>query len=321
VTLRPLEDRVTTPGYVRASATVVWRDFGETLVVRDMRSAATFHLTGSGASLWQLIDRHGNVQAVIDHLTAQYSTREVERDVLDFVASALDRGLLDAVGASSATEPDRVNRGALQLGRASLETSDDIAALKTDFERQHYACLPHFIEPPLLRAIAERAEAERFVPRTHDGIGTELYLAQSPLASAMQLMFNDLRLLNVMDQITGCGPLRCFDGRVYRMLAADGHYDSWHSDAGNDRRVALSVNLSPEPYEDGLLEIRHVSSPSADFVVPRMPFGGAVIFRISPNLRHRVTPVSGARPRTAYAGWFCSSPDFQNLYFSEAKER
>src|SRR5262249_1152930 len=147
------------------------------------------------------------------------------------------------------------------------------STLQKDFERQHYVCLPHFTEPALLQEVAACVDGEHFVPRTHKGIGTELHLADSPLAAALQLVFNDPQLLHVVEHIPGCRPLRCFDGRVYRMLASEGHYDSWHSDAGKDRRVAVSVNLSREPYDDGLLEIRHTSSPEAESVVPRMPFG------------------------------------------------
>jgi hypothetical protein len=41
--------------------------------------------------------------------------------------------------------------------------------------------------------------------------------------------------------------------------------------------------------------------------------GDAVMFRVHPTLRHRVDPVTGTVPRTAYAGWFCSQPEFATL--------
>ena len=34
------------------------------------------------------------------------------------------------------------------------------------------------------------------------------------------------------------------------------------------------------------------------------------IFRIADTLQHRVTPLTGAVPRTACAGWFMDEPDF-----------
>jgi predicted 2-oxoglutarate/Fe(II)-dependent dioxygenase YbiX len=77
--------------------------------------------------------------------------------------------------------------------------------------------------------------------------------------------------------------------------------------------VGLSVNLSRDTYEGGLLEIRQAVSSRAEYAVASRGFGSAVLFRISPDLRHRVTPVSG-RPRTAYAGWFRGSPDFADAF-------
>ncbi len=132
----------------------------------------------------------------------------------------------------------------------------------------------------------------------------------------LQLLFNDAALFDVVGRITGCAGLRCFDGRVYRLQSEAGHYDSWHSDAGKNRCVAVSVNLSPQPYDGGRLEIRHASSTAADYVVSPAPFGSAVMFRISPALRHRVTPVTGTQPRTAFAGWFCTEPAFEDGLFA-----
>jgi hypothetical protein len=319
MTPQPVNDTVVRRS-VRTPATVVWREIGGVLVVRDMRSSETFHLTDSTARVWRLIDEYGDVQAVIDQLRDDFRTDDVERDVRDFIAAAHARHLLEDID-RPAPAPARVDGRPLQLGRTSIHVAGDVSTLQKDFERRHYVCLPHLIEPALLQEIAACVDGEHFTPRTHEGIGSELHLANSPLAAALQLLFNDPRLLHAMEEITGCRPLRCFDGRVYRMLASEGHYDSWHSDAGKDRRVAVSVNLTREPYDGGLLEIRHASSRDAESVVPRMPFGGAVMFRISPDLRHRVTPVSGTMPRTAYAGWFCSSPDFQEQYFSQIDKK
>jgi hypothetical protein len=65
-----------------------------------------------------------------------------------------------------------------------------------------------------------------------------------------------------------------------------------------------------------VLEIRRASSQEILHEVPNGDFGSAVMFAVSPSLRHRVNAVRGSRPRTAYAGWFRSSPDFQDLFFA-----
>jgi hypothetical protein len=84
---------------------------------------------------------------------------------------------------------------------------------------------------------------------------------------------------------------------------------------GEDRLVAVSLNLSRRPYQGGDLEIRPAHATEATDVVPNHQFGDAVMFRISRDLRHRVNAVVGDAPRTVYAGWFRSTPDFQDLFF------
>ena len=43
-------------------------------------------------------------------------------------------------------------------------------------------------------------------------------------------------------------------------------------------------------------------------------FGDAIVFRIDPSLRHQVTEVTGRFAKTAYAGWFRTSPDYPTLF-------
>ena len=70
------------------------------------------------------------------------------------------------------------------------------------------------------------------------------------------LLVNDARMLEVVQSISGCGPIGHFDGSVYRLEPSADHYDSWHSDLGHGRLVAMSINLGRRPYEGGALEIR-----------------------------------------------------------------
>src|SRR5207253_326319 len=105
----------------------------------------------------------------------------------------------------------------------------------------------------------------------------------------------------------------CFEGRVYRLSPGTGHYDSWHNDVGEDRLVAMSINLGRTPFQGGLLQIRRADSPALVREVANPTPGDAVIFRIDPAYCHRVGPVTGSVARTACAGWFRARPDFQTL--------
>jgi hypothetical protein len=199
--------------------------------------------------------------------------------------------------------------------RHTVRTASDqaFADARTLFAREGYLRLAAVIEPDFLRVITDALDRSEFYTRIHEGIGSELCASPSPLTGALELAFNDPVLFRFIDRLTGCGAIGCFEGRVYRMVPGAAHYDSWHSDVGEDRLVALSVNLGREPVDGGLLQIRRADSPVLVAEVENRTPGDAVLFRIDPAFRHRVGPVLGARPRTAYAGWFRARPDYQTL--------
>jgi hypothetical protein len=49
---------------------------------------------------------------------------------------------------------------------------------------------------------------------------------------------------------------------------------------------------------------------SSGELIPNPGLGDAVVFRIGRGFSHRIRPVEGRVPRTAFAGWFCETPDF-----------
>ena len=186
-------------------------------------------------------------------------------------------------------------------------SDDDFEGARRVFAARHCLMLEGFVDSDLL-AVAP------FHDRRHDGIGTELCLSEGPLSAALEFLWNSPVLSAAVDRITGCGPIGCFEGRVYRMLPARGHYDSWHSDVGEDRRVAMSVNLSADRYQGGVTEFRHPNEEKPFHRVANTGFGDAIVFRIDPSLRHQVTEVTGRFAKTAYAGWFRTSPDYPTLF-------
>ena len=208
------------------------------------------------------------------------------------------------------------NGPAIAITSSELRVRGPVGALREAYQRQQYVLLPDLISERLLPVVVELVRGGTFKDRKHEGIGKEACLVPGVATSLLQLLFNDPELLALVAEITGCGPLGCFDGRVYRMSGGADHYDSWHSDVGEDRQVALSVNLSARPFAGGALEIRRASMTNAEWIVENAAPGSAVLFRIGPDLRHRVSTVIGDEPRTAYAGWFRTRPDFQDLFFA-----
>jgi len=109
--------------------------------------------------------------------------------------------------------------------------------------------------------------------------------------------------------VSACSDIGWFIGRVYRFEPAADHYAAWHDDAFEGRRVALSLNLSEGPLQGGELLIRR----KGDGDPPPMaygPAGDALLFRVSEALEHRVLPVRGTTPRTAFVGWYVAGASF-----------
>lgn len=176
-----------------------------------------------------------------------------------------------------------------------------------------YLKIRGLLDAPLLGRVLDAIDATPFYRRVHDGIGVELCAEPGTASSVLEFVLNDEALHAAVAELTDCGPIGCFEGRIYRIVPATEHHDSWHSDVGQDRLLALSINLGREPFEGGALRLRRADSPAIIGEVENRTPGDAVFFRIDPGLRHRVEAVSGTVPRTAYAGWFRARPDFRQL--------
>ena len=186
----------------------------------------------------------------------------------------------------------------------------DLEQLRLRFDRQHWIRLPQLLEPGLLQLILYRIERADFSPLVHSGIGTELCMRDQINHGLLNFLANDPKLYAIVQQITGCSHIGSFHGRVYRMIPGGGHCDSWHDDMVDHRLVSLSLNLSSEVYAGGVLQMRDRKLGQIVVGVANTGSGDAILFRLSQHLEHRVTEVVGAVPKTAFAGWFQSQPDF-----------
>ena len=204
----------------------------------------------------------------------------------------------------------------IQLTRSGtvISTStDDIARMRAEFDRQQCAKLPKLFEPDLLQLLQRQIEGATFYRRVHgrqDSTTAPVELCMEGNATSGLLLFlvSGDEFFRAIEQITGCDPIGHFDGRVYRMHPNSDHYDQWHTDAAGDRMIAMSVNLGTEVYEGGVLQIRERPSKRMIHEVWNDGIGDAIIFRVAPHLEHRVSNIEGSVPRTAYAGWFVRQP-------------
>jgi hypothetical protein len=76
----------------------VFRDLHGEAVILDLGSGTYFGLNPVGTRIWQLIERHGRLQAVLDELCREYDATpaELERDLLELVARLADVRLVEA---------------------------------------------------------------------------------------------------------------------------------------------------------------------------------------------------------------------------------
>ncbi len=202
---------------------------------------------------------------------------------------------------------------AIHLTRTGVQIADRarvIKRLKEKFDRSHCLLLKNFLDPSLLKQIALEIKTGVFYERVHKGISLESCLRPSAVTHILDFAINDSALFQVIREISGCAPVGCFNGRVYRMRPGKGHYDSWHSDINEkqQRMVGMSINLSPKPYQGGVLQIRDDRSKKILKELHNTGFGDAILFRLKPYLEHQVTNVDGPFDKTAYAGWFQQFP-------------
>jgi hypothetical protein len=192
-------------------------------------------------------------------------------------------------------------------------SSDELRSLAAEFRERHVVNVRDFLRGRMLREITNEVAAARFDTQSDAHIARERRMDAPAVLARLTFLANDPRLVRFVRELTGCHDVGHFMGRVYRFEAESDHFDSWHSDAADERRIALSLNLSQGPIEGGELLIRRKGAPEP----PPTPYGrpgDALLFRISEHLEHRVLPVRSRTPRTAFVGWYFAGGSFRDLF-------
>lgn len=207
----------------------------------------------------------------------------------------------------------------IQLQRSGLALdSEDIPALRSEFQAKHCLRLPMLLEPDLLGFLDPRLQNGLWNELVHDGIGVEQILGDRSTLSLLHFLSNEPAFRQLIQKIAACDAVTIFRGRVYRMIPNEGHYDSWHDDNKENRAIGMSLNLSPRVYRGGAFQLRERGSDRVLIDIANTGFGDAIIFKISSELEHRVSKVEGNEPKTAFAGWFS---DEDQDFFSRLREK
>jgi 2OG-Fe(II) oxygenase superfamily len=203
---------------------------------------------------------------------------------------------------------------------------DPPAAAKTAharFDREHALHLPGLLDRELQSIVMSELERAEFSPRGY-GVGWELTMAPNRVCDVFHFLLNQRDIFSWVRDLAGCAPIGCFLGRGYQMLPGE-HSFAWHDDLADDsaqesgRMAALSINLSPEAFCGGQLQIRERKSKQIVFRAPPLAWGDGLLFRIAGSIEHCVTPVEGTNPKTAFVGWFQKRPRFFAQLRSQAQ--
>jgi hypothetical protein len=209
----------------------------------------------------------------------------------------------------------------MQLTRYSFTTDAAIVReARAEFASRQCVVLPHFLNLDLARGFARQIALSPAAPMVHVLADGEEFSKDLTTASGtgvfhgLHLLLNNPQLFAVVEQIAGCGPIGCFTGRIYRIMPSAGHHLDWHDDrAEPGRLLGLSISLSDGSSDGGVFRLRRKSTREPLAEVRHQQAGNAHLFAISPEIEHCVTPVMAGQSRTAFAGWFRSSPDRQSL--------
>jgi hypothetical protein len=197
----------------------------------------------------------------------------------------------------------------LRIARAAAQVDlSCAAAARGHFDRHQWLKLPNLLDGPMLDYVQREISRATFVEVWHTSVtppSVDVCMTPNALSAMLELLCNDPAVLGAIESATGCGPLVRFNGFVYRLTPDAGHHHNWHNDVLQGRRVAMSINLGPEPYDGGVLMIRERGTERVIAEVENTGAGDAVLFRIDPALQHRATPVTRGI-KTAFAGWFRS---------------
>lgn len=191
-------------------------------------------------------------------------------------------------------------------------TPDQLAELTRTFSDQHFVHLRGLIERSFLDQLVDRIEQVEFREDLTDNIGCVERCADPRIDHGMQFMLNQEPILKTISSIVGKEVHRWLGNTVRRTPGAD-HFSNWHNDTtppveieGDRYRrvVPLSLNLTRHRFEGGNLRMRTVPDEKEFADIENKEPGDALMFRIGPDLQHRVADVTGTVPRLVHVGWF-----------------
>lgn len=193
----------------------------------------------------------------------------------------------------------------LVIGAERTQVLGDGGASAESSARCHAIVCPKALDPLFLAMLLKVSGTAQFAPDPVDRVGHRELETPNLAGAALTLALRQSNLIRWIEETTQCGPLGSMDGRLAQVRPAAGHGLGWHDDLNDPRRrLGITIDLSEQPYEGGLFELRLAKTKEVLLRFRHAAPGTALIFEVSPGLQHRVLPPTSGGPRRVYAGWF-----------------
>jgi hypothetical protein len=217
-------------------------------------------------------------------------------------------GLGDAVtdrvgGVAGAPSVDAVRIGM----HDTMIAPGSAAEAKAAFLRAPAILLHRVVDTDLRRFIIDKCTGDLFAGQTRPRLDGHRWAERQPrpLSRAMIAAIGRSAMLRWIEEVTGCGPLGSVTGQLAETRPGATDFLPWHQDVFDDvRRVAMTVDLSDQPFEGGGFEMRDKQTGELLLRHFYQGDGSALIYAMTDETEHRVLPITAGGPRRVFAGWF-----------------
>lgn len=204
---------------------------------------------------------------------------------------------------AAAQSPFRINR-------MGTEIAADPADWRPGFDRVPALALEDALAPDLLDLLMRQVASASYIDDDVRYIGTRQIESPQRIGGSISLMLGRGELFDWLERATGCGPIKALAGRIAQTRANDQDELVWHDDNDSpDRLLGVVINLSDQPFEGGLFELRRKGESEPLFAYRHVQPGSITLFAVRRDLEHRVLPVTAGGPRRVYAGWMMARPE------------
>ena len=102
-------------------------------------------------------------------------------------------------------------------------TATELAVFQASFKQCGGAHFPALLAPTVLAEIERRCRPGAFATRDLGTLGTQLRGVDPTAETALSLTLNRRPMLQLLEQVTGCGPLVTISGHIARLEIGRAH--------------------------------------------------------------------------------------------------